>query len=66
MGNHNAKDSCCGQYPNRLPYDSLNRECCRKTEFNDFGDFFEVDEIVPLNTCGDRAGEVLDGGTPLL
>merc|ERR1719361_2167281 len=31
FGEHHAKDGCCGEYPDRLPFDSMNRECCRMT-----------------------------------
>lgn len=64
MGDHNAKDHCCGNYPNRLPYDSMNRECCRVTH-NDGNNPFTVDQIVPFSTCEDRGGFVLEEGTAL-
>jgi hypothetical protein len=60
MEGHNPKDACCGVYPERLPFDTQNRECCRMTQVEDNGDSFTFDKIVPGNTCSDRGGKFID------
>ncbi|CBY07041.1 unnamed protein product [Oikopleura dioica] len=55
MDGHNAKDQCCGQYPDRLPFDSMSRECCEFTE-SDGDDVFFTKKIVPFGTCDARGG----------
>ncbi len=68
MDGHNAKDQCCGQYPgksylkiifqlnsDRLPFDSMSRECCEFTE-SDGDDVFFTNKIVPFGTCDARGG----------
>lgn len=59
MDGHNAKDSCCGSYPDRLPFDSLNRECCRITHTDGQVQFF-LDQIVPSFSCEERGGQVIE------
>ena len=44
MHEHHAKDACCGIYPNRLPFDTLSRECCRKSA-QDGDNTFSVDTL---------------------
>lgn len=29
--NVSPSDSCCGEYPNRIPYSSANKDCCNKS-----------------------------------
>jgi len=57
MEDHNAKDSCCGEYPERLPFDSMKRECCQMTK-NDGQNPFTQDVIVPAFSCEDRGGNL--------
>lgn len=59
MDNHNAKDACCGEYPDRLPFDSGNRECCQMSH-NDGVSSFTQDKIVPAFTCEDRGGSLVE------
>ena len=59
MHEHHAKDACCGIYPNRLPFDTLSRECCRHsaqdgdTTFtvDTLGKFFPLRIIETLKTA---------------
>ena len=44
MHEHHAKDACCGIYPNRLPFDTLSRECCRHSA-QDGDTTFTVDTL---------------------
>ena len=44
MHEHHAKDACCGIYPNRLPFDTLSRECCRESA-QDGDNTFSVDTL---------------------
>lgn len=57
-GDHHRKDLCCGEYPNRLPYDSMNRECCRMDSFDDNTSGFDV--LVPWATCEERGGAIVE------
>jgi len=59
MEGHNAKDNCCGVYPDRLPFDSMSRECCRFTN-NDGAQVVQQDRIVPAFTCEDRGGFLVE------
>lgn len=59
MEGHNAKDGCCGEYPDRLPFDSMSRECCR-TQHNDGQVQFFLDQIVPIFSCEERGGQVIE------
>jgi len=59
MDDHNAKDACCGDYPDRLPYDSVKRECCEMPHNDGFA-IFTKKQIVPLLTCEDRGGVVIE------
>ena len=45
---HNAKDACCGDYPDRLPFDTMSRECCRHT-VQDGASSFHVDSLGPFS-----------------
>jgi len=54
-GDHHSKDGCCGEYPDRMPYDSMNRECCRMTSP---GTSFFFDTLVPFAECEERGGEL--------
>ena len=55
---HHRKDLCCGEYPDRLPYDSMNRECCRMESFDDNTSTFDV--LVPWATCEERGGSIVE------
>lgn len=59
---HHRKDLCCGEYPDRLPYDSMNRECCRMTTFEHSSAF---DMLVSWGTCEERGGVVVENGNEL-
>ena len=53
IGDHHSKDGCCGEYPDRLPYDSMSRECCRMSTGVSF-----FDTLVPFGECDMRGGDL--------
>jgi len=58
-----TKSQCCGQYPNRVPYDEDFAECCRiESTIEDIFRFRKV----PIGTCSDLSGEVVvsEDGNP--
>lgn len=46
-----SKDNCCGIYPNRYPYDSNHRDCCRTTLSDEAGDPVEVFSLLNAGEC---------------
>lgn len=51
-----AETQCCGIYPNRIPFESSNKECCRNTVFNGEGIQMEIFGIVVVHECHNMDG----------
>jgi len=58
-----SKTQCCGQYPNRVPYDDDFAECCRLESRVE--DIFRFRKL-PVGQCSDMGGEVVisEDGNP--
>jgi len=59
--NHNHdKDRCCGIYPNRYPYDTFHKNCCRTKQFDHDSNQIEVFGLMPNNgMCEEAGGDVV-------